>query len=166
MCRSPPAAPAAPVPFLTLVTSPLQTNSMHPRYQPNGSPTVYAENIGGSLDVFFHDPYHMDRGSLDTPFACVPFPDMPDPAALPYPSVPALRPTVDRFEELLTWAEERAAANGILPPYLQEGFRPASMYPMSRTSEAGSSSTSMPEPANECDAGEFDLGPLQAVQGP
>ena len=38
-------------------------------------------------------------------------------------------PRVDRCEELLKWAEERAAANDIAPPYVQPGFEAASVLP-------------------------------------
>ena len=35
-----------------------------------------------------------------------------------------LWPKVDRLEEYLQWAEERAALNGIIPPYKQADFSP------------------------------------------
>jgi hypothetical protein len=52
---------------------------------------------------------------------------------------PDLRPEVDRFEELLRWAEERATANGITPPYRQEGFVPDTVAPLPTSDGAGPS---------------------------
>ena len=56
--------------------------------------------------------------------------------------IAALLPRVNRFEELLSWAEERAAANGITLPYQQPGFKPESVMPPVRTPAAAASSSS------------------------
>ena len=70
--------------------------------------------------------------------------------------MPPLRPAVDRFEELLKWAEQRAAENGIVPPYLQEGFVAAAMWPTRESSSGAGSSTEALGVAET-----FDLPPLR-----
>ena len=52
---------------------------------------------------------------------------------------PASLPAVDRLDELLRWAEERAAAQGITPPYLEDGFSEESVMPPARVAAASSS---------------------------
>ena len=51
-----------------------------------------------------------------------------------------LRPAVDRTEELLQWAEQQAAANGVALPYQQEGFTAASVAPVSVLEQTGQDS--------------------------
>ena len=47
-------------------------------------------------------------------------------------SAPPLWRRMNRLEELLQWAEQCAAANGIVPPYMQERFEPESVEPHER----------------------------------
>jgi hypothetical protein len=118
---------------------------------------VYAENLGGTLDIFDHSPYK-SYTHLDVAFVRQPHYVRND-NARPTASVPPFRPAVDRFEELLTWAEQQATANGIVPPYLQEVFTPAAES--GGVSDGGREEASTePEPMDEDDLG---LPPLQAV---
>ena len=73
--------------------------------------------------------------------------------------IAALLPRVNRFEELLSWAEERAAANGITLPYQQPGFKPESVMPPVRTPAAAASSAAV---ASSSSDDPLDLPPLTA----
>ena len=115
---------------------------------------VHVENPGGSLDIFY---------KAKSQYSVSKVPGIPryGPMArtgLPHPPCPEIHPRVDRFEELLRWAEERAAENGIVPPYLAAGFSSELIVPQkrSRLGVAGSSSEA---------ASDLDLPPLQAVDG-
>ena len=74
--------------------------------------------------------------------------------------IAALLPRVNRFEELLSWAEERAAANGIILPYQQPGFKPESVMPPVRTPAAAAISSAAAASSSSDDP--LDLPPLTA----
>ena len=74
--------------------------------------------------------------------------------------IAALLPRVNRFEELLSWAEERAAANGITLPYQQPGFKPESVMPPVRTPAAAAISSAAAASSSSDDP--LDLPPLTA----
>ena len=91
---------------------------------------------------------------LDPDMPCAPRPHyVRNEQARPVAFVPALRPKADRFEELLVWAGQRAAANGIVLPYLQEGFTPTPLWPAKGEREAAPSAAEPPD--------ELELPPLQ-----
>ena len=98
-------------------------------------PDMFVDNPRGGQAIF-----HMWKSKLHQGPEPLTPPLPPD--ARRYPSAGELLPRVDRLEELLQWAEAQAAANGILPPYMREGFVAVSVIPQRAPSggnEAGSS---------------------------
>ena len=117
-------------------------------------PDTFVDNPGGSQAIFylsrgFHNQWPSEHKGPAPEAPPLP----PDSDARPHPKAGELLPRVDRFEELLQWAEAQAAANGINPPYLRDGFVPASVMPPRASAGEGASSSDPPE---------LDLPPLQA----
>ena len=123
---------------------------------------VVVANPGGRLDIFYQlpdDPNDWDQCRHRRSLAEL----GPQPYRTANGGVIQLRPAVDRAPELLDWLEQRAAAYGLSPPYLQPGFVPASVSPQhlqAPSASASSSSNAAPDAMLEEGLG---MPPLAAV---
>jgi len=85
-------------------------------------PDAFVDNPDGKTNIFY-DPYHGEFSRITGMRL----------------DAGELLPAVNTIEEDLLWVEQRAAANGIVAPYQQPGFVPASVLPpvASRSAEEG-----------------------------
>ena len=110
---------------------------------------VHIDNPGGRIDIFYKRPLDPFSGFFGRRLAHT----LGDMGPMPRPA--ELRPAVDSTPKLLEWAQQCTIDNGISVPYLEDGFKPASVQP-TPTAQAAS-------PMNAFDDDEISgLPPLQA----
>ena len=104
-------------------------------------PPVHVSNPGGTLDIFWASRFSEGYSSVRLPSGVISHGhsrQMNECERLVMGV--ELRPAVDCTEELLQWAEQQAAANGVALPYQQEGFTAASVAPVSVLEQTGQDS--------------------------
>ena len=127
-------------------------------------PDTFIDNPGGALDCF-DGRTSLPSGHLHTISGGPegPYPQWrkegPDPS---WHIGEYLWPKVDRLEEYLQWAEERAALNGIIPPYKQADFSPLTEAMPTNDVDMEDEVEEMEDELASAEHALDDLGPLHA----